>query len=342
MKIGTAMASAAIAASAGLPWRDDTAEAAKASSLDPPILTCGCPSNTCSSPSVCTTNDPAHRIILQICAGASGAPAGFSVQWTKLPAGVDCNAFVWPDSSDPSVCSASFSGVPGTKGKPGSGWTLGAGQCVCVEIGHLDDSVIGVGLSGCGSDELDCGTTYVFRAFAHNDPVSGKGRSSFTPNLCCSTSPCPGECTCKTQGFWKTHGSTGDGTTACTNCHEGNNSDAWPSLTGQCTCTSGDGLCLGTTCYTKDQLCCILNTPSAGDGQPANGLIILAHQLITAKLNVLNGCTPESTVQAAISSADQMIGNLQIPPYGAGYLSPDSVSSLNNTLDNFNSHCETA
>ena len=59
-------------------------------------------------------------------------------------------------------------------------------------------------------------------------------------------------------------------------------------MKNHCELIPADGLTLGTVAYTSDQICTILNTiPPAGKGKnsSANGLYILAHQLITAKLN---------------------------------------------------------
>ena len=48
-----------------------------------------------------------------------------------------------------------------------------------------------------------------------------------------------------------------------------------------------------------------------------NGLVILVHQLIAAKLNIANGADP-SAVQQPITNADNMIGTLVVPPIGNG------------------------
>jgi hypothetical protein len=61
----------------------------------------------------------------------------------------------------------------------------------------------------------------------------------------------------------------------------------------------------------------------------------MAHQLITAKLNICNGSNP-ANIAATIAAADAQIGNLVIPPVGAGFLSPASTSSKTTALDNWN------
>jgi hypothetical protein len=114
----------------------------------------------------------------------------------------------------------------------------------------------------------------------------------------CSTSGCT-----LSQGFWKNH------------------SDAWPV----------SSLSLGNTSYTKAQLISILQQPSAG----GNGLLVLAHQLIAAKVNIAAGADG-SALGTTIADSDFLIGPLVVPPVGAGYLSPASVSTYSTTLDNFN------
>jgi hypothetical protein len=82
--------------------------------------------------------------------------------------------------------------------------------------------------------------------------------------------------------------------------------------------------------YTKPQLLSILNQPAGG-----NGLIILCHQLIATKLNILNGADG-SGISATVAAADALIGGLVCPPVGSGYLAPSSTNSLTNTLDDWN------
>jgi hypothetical protein len=124
-----------------------------------------------------------------------------------------------------------------------------------------------------------------------------------------------------TQGFWKTH--TGLGPQA----------DAWPAL-------PGGTMTLGTVAYTKAQLISILNAPVKG-----NGLISLAHQLIAANLNILNGASA-TDISASITAANTLIGALIVPPVGSGFLAPSAVSSLVGALADFNEgetgpgHCD--
>jgi len=104
------------------------------------------------------------------------------------------------------------------------------------------------------------------------------------------------------QGYWKNH------------------PDQWPVTELQ----------LGNVTYTEEQLLAILHEPVRG-----NGLLILAHQLIAAKLNIAAGADP-SCIQDAIAAADALIGDLVIPPIGGGYLRPRDVASLAGLLGQFN------
>jgi hypothetical protein len=268
-----------------------------------------------STPTLSQTGATAATISIQVLAGATGAPAGFSLQW------IPSSQFAlsgWPASDDLTLCKASFSG-----NAQNSRFPLPPGGSTIVEVGNLFDEEPGVSFN---CDELKCGTEYVFRAFAH--ATRNLNRSEFTPNLTASTLPCTQEPVCtRTQGYWKNH------------------PEAWPVTALQ----------LGTTTYTADQLLSppppitipptapapsILTTPAQG-----NGLISLAHQLIAAKLNVAAGADP-TALGTAIADADALIGSLVIPPIGTGFLAPKNTSALSTTLDQFNNgatgpgHCQ--
>lgn len=87
---------------------------------------------------------------------------------------------------------------------------------------------------------------------------------------------------------------------------------------------------LGNVTYTQQQLLDILHQPVRG-----NGLLILARQLIAAKLNIAAGADP-SCIQETIDEADALIGDLVIPPVGDGYLSPREAAPLAGILGDFN------
>jgi len=104
------------------------------------------------------------------------------------------------------------------------------------------------------------------------------------------------------QGYWKNH------------------PDAWPVTQLQ----------LGNQVYDQEQLLSILHQPVRG-----NGLVLLAHQEIAAKLNIANGADG-SCIEQTLADADALIGDLLVPPVGTGYLQPADVSTLADTLDDYN------
>src|SRR5215204_6009941 len=57
----------------------------------------------------CAEGSTQVSINLNVCAGATGAPAGFSIQW-MTKAAFDANGGVWLASDDLALCKASFSG----------------------------------------------------------------------------------------------------------------------------------------------------------------------------------------------------------------------------------------
>ncbi|QIX62406.1 fimbrillin family protein [Hymenobacter lutimineralis] len=103
---------------------------------------------------------------VQVTAGATGAPAGFSLQWMTA-ADFAASGGVWNDAL---ACKASFSG-----NARDSRYALAAGESAVVNVGSL---LLDNGASASCTDALACGTTYVFRAFAHAEKSSK--RSAFT------------------------------------------------------------------------------------------------------------------------------------------------------------------
>jgi hypothetical protein len=217
---------------------------------------------------MCAGGNTQSTIALTVTAGATGAPAGFTIQWMSIDA---YNAFKqanptldWPSDAS-QYCAASFSGVPyGSKNTAqtgGSTYNLGSGQSVIVYIGDLLDDELNsqLGLSTTCSDELQCGTQYVFRAFAHANSTMNRSAYSFYNDVCAKTADCNTACQHHGFGFWKN-----------------NPLQVATVIAG----LPGGTLSLGTTAYTADMISAILNTAPNG-----NGYIILAHQLITAKLN---------------------------------------------------------
>jgi hypothetical protein len=307
VKIASAAAGAA-AVGAGVALPKVLEAAGKKTKVDTPTLSCA--------------GSSAVSINILVCAGATGLPAGFSIQWVAQ-ADYVANGSTWPQCTTdpitgqevcpPSLCKASFSGNANL-----SRYNLTAGQCVTVNLGEF---LFDEGASTTCSGALVCGTTYVFRAFGHAS--SALNRSDFTGNLTCSTLDCNvlGGCTL-TQGYWKTHGPVG--------CASGNNANEWPV----------DTLQLGSVSYTDLELCSILNRPAQG-----NGLIALAHQLIATKLNIAHGADPTAAAQC-IADADALIASLVVPPVGSGNLAASATSGLTNCLTSYNEgatgpgHCD--
>ncbi len=241
-----------------------------------------------------------YRIDLDIHGGASGAPAGFAVQWMKKS---DYDLSGWPaDEYDPKVDYCDFTGDPTLNlDSRSSTFKLSGDGLIKVEMGDLFDET---GCYATYADGLTPGTEYVFRVHAEGD--ANGGESAFSQNEFASTLD-GAECT---QGFWKTH------------------PEVWPAG-----CTP---MLLGTVAYTQAELLQIYNMSAGSDPNcPGNGLLSLAHQLITTKLNLCNGSDP-IPIQQTVNDADALIDGLVIPPIGSGCLASSQTSDLTETLDDYN------
>jgi hypothetical protein len=114
-----------------------------------------------------------------------------------------------------------------------------------------------------------------------------------------------------TQGFWRTH------------------ADDWPV----------DQIVIGSVTYTQAQALEILETPPRGDAT-----YILAHQLIAAKLNILNGADPSDVATTIADADDWLIEH----PLGSDPSNPDRAEgiALAGVLDEYNNgligpgHCD--
>ena len=251
----------------------------------------------------CAGSSTQTSIALTVTAGASGAPAGFSIQW-MTKAQFDAIGGVWPaDTSATTYCKASFSGVPyGSKNPAQAGvnsYNLGANGSVTVYIGDLlNDELnqqLGLSTTVCDDGILQCGTQYVFRAFAHGNSTKNRSAFSFLTNPCATTDPC-GVCGHHGFGYWKQH----------------------PELVTDLT--------LGDHAYTATQISSILNQSPNG-----NGLVILAHQLIADKLNGL--CSDVT------STADAAFNGKVVPPVGTSTVTPNTFAGLIATLHKHNNGC---
>ncbi len=131
----------------------------------------------------------------------------------------------------------------------------------------------------------------------------------------CTPPPVDEGCT-YTMGYWKNH------------------TDAWPA----------SGLMLGFVYYDAGQLETLLNMAPRGDAS-----IILAHQLITAKLNVLDGAS-DAGVSSTIADADAWLAaNADADgmlPFGKSTADRGTATALADTLDAYNNgftgpgHCD--
>ena len=107
-----------------------------------------------------------------------------------------------------------------------------------------------------------------------------------TPSATATPSPSPTASGCVVgQGYWKNH-------------------EQWPVSQLQ----------VGNRTYNRQELQSILR-----QSPRSNGLVQLAHQEITAKLNIANGADG-SCVGQTLVAVDSLIGNLVIPPVGHGRL----------------------
>jgi hypothetical protein len=220
---------------------------------------------------------------------------------------VEFDAVGW-DPGAASVVRGSFVGVP-TFNIEGTAdaYALAAGEAIEVELGQLFDET---GVLATDTEELVPATEYVIRIRA-NGAAAGDP-SEFSETMVVSSAPLAQNCTF-TLGYWKNH------------------PDQWPTTS----------LTLGTVAYSASELLAILNHPAGG-----NKLVILAHQLIAAKLNLLSGADP-SAAAATIASADALIGGLICPPIGSDSLPSSPATSYANLLDDFNNgiigpgHCGT-
>jgi hypothetical protein len=236
------------------------------------------------------------------------------------------NGNQWFASDDPRLCKASFSGNANS-----SRYNLAPGDCVTINVG---DFLLDNGASTTCSNDLQCDTCYVFRAFGH--AASDLNRSEFTNNLSCSTADCSSQC------------EDDDSCEFCNCCvisaiSWGNGAPCGNAF-WQFPVTS---LTLGTVTYTDLQLCEILNTPANG-----NVLLALAQELIAAKLNQISSriqlqghgislcsgysCEEVAMVERCVAEADALIGSLVVPPFGNGSIDPTVADSLITCLRAYN------
>jgi hypothetical protein len=130
----------------------------------------------------------------------------------------------------------------------------------------------GENFSGSTTDQRGTGFARTYDDPAIANATGGDGTDIGAFEVQAANTVCP-----QPQGYWK------------------NNPDAWPV----------NSLMLGSQSYTKVELLTILRTP-VGTGKNADASLILADQLIAAKLNIANGAdgTP---VSSTITHADSVL-----------------------------------
>ena len=244
------------------------------------------------TPNMSLVDVGSFEVTMRVQAGASGAPAGFGIEWMKKS---DYDIGGWPTDYSTGLVYCIFNGTPTLNIWGASTFLLGPGQVALVQPGDLFDET---GIETNYTSALPPGTDFVFRAYAVGGP--GGETSGYSPTLFARTS---GNAEC-TQGFWQNHPET------------------WPA-----NCTP---MLLGTVLYTKQQLLDIFFQPANG-----NGLVSLAHQLITTKLNVCNGSNP-APIASTIAAADALIDGQVVPPVGSGYLDPADTEAYTEELDKYN------
>ncbi len=186
---------------------------------------------------------------------------------------------------------------------PYGGWhevRVVANRCTGVQKAFLDGAPWG-SFIGNMTPPSGLATIILGDAFGGLHGLFGYDDVSFTLFDCTATPPtaCP-----RTQGYWKTH------------------PDAWPV----------DAMLLGNQTYSKAELLTILDTPPQGDAS-----LVLAHQLIAAKLNVANGADP-APVKAVIAEADALLKSPDKLPYDVRPSSPrgQEMVALAGILDAYN------
>jgi hypothetical protein len=258
-------------------------------------------SNPYDTPVLSDCSSDETSITLTVTAGTSGAPNGFSLQWMTKE---DNDAYGWSlydgEGGTTSYCAASFSGSARN-----SRFNLAGGESVSVTVPLPAGNDPGAS-GGCGN--LECGTEYVFRVFAHGD--RNRNRSLFSEAFSCSTDPCLTSCS-YSQGYWKNH------------------PEAWV----------GVELTLGDNSYTQSELLSILDQSVQG-----NGAISLAKQLIASKLNDMTVDDPalDLLIAAADSILSDQLGSEKIPPVGDGFIHPDVTSDTTDALAAYiaANHCD--
>jgi len=255
------------------------------------------------------------------------------------------------------------------------------GSSTCTRTYTWTVDTAGPVFSGCGNiiakapDVGSCCKNVTYVKPTAKDPCSGVTLTvTCTPaspllNVCVGSAPVPvtcratdacgvgGQCSftvtlerCPlTQGYWKTH-ATSTWPASCFTSGTMQLGGAANTVTTSCGCTPG-AACTTKTTYTPAELLSIFNQ-NPGTGSAGNALLILADQLITAKLNKCNigVCAGDvagfgTCANAAIAQADCLIGCTTIVNGTTfGYVKASSalgqcMIAVANTLNTCNNSC---
>lgn len=280
-----------------------------------------------STPKLECAGSTLESIDLTVTAGSTGAPSGFSIQWmtkAQYELGADgkpgtADDKVWPiyspantdENGDPvaaNFCKASFSGNAYM-----SRYNLNSNfPSVTIRIGDLLMDNGASASTGCNSD-LQCGTTYVFRVFAHGD--NKMNRSAFSEPIECSTDPCSTSAGCIRGGLgtWKSR-----------------DLSLWPQS------VIDNGLLVGQNTYSAQELKQILEQSDAG-----NGYLVMAHQLIPALLNQASGADYTANEGAIADAQTYLSGSNsnKLPPIGTASDKASNQATLIAGINKGNHKC---
>ena len=257
------------------------------------------------APSVALVDQGFGKAMLNVTAGPSGAPNGFTIWWMDA---ADYAVTGWLYEPTAAQGVGAFTGIPTLNTYAGSvtSFVLQPNETVTIEIGDLEDET---GVWSNAEAELDPGRSYVFCASANDDSGGWYPESPYSENENAFTLGAP-DCV-QTWNYWREH------------------PEQWQVTS----------LTLGTVSYDQTELLSILFESGRG-----NGLLSLAHQLIATELNLANGADP-GAIMPYVTNAEALIGGLIIPPVGSGHIDPATTSTTAQFLDIYNhgmagaSHC---
>jgi hypothetical protein len=294
---------------------------------------------------------------------------GFGIQWMKA-SDLAARGGIWPGEKATTREKKKFYNLDGTpesygfallESKDNRDFNLGAGESVTVV---LDGTPItkqnGRDNDLFGASPTEPNTAYVFRAYALHLAPRGYTPRDFSSPITCVTqgeveptptpTPEPTATPTPTPEPTATPSPTPEPTATPTPTPEPTATPT-PSPTPSLGCTHGfeywiqhgpdspshqpniwpvQSLTIGNVAYNSTQLSDIMSNAVA-----TNGLTILARNLIAAKLNIANGADGTS-INATISQADALIGNLIVPPVGSDSLTIQQTVQLSVALLQFN------